>query len=83
MCSIAQTLRNQEISTFRSELDDIIDELRYYEQSAADRNAAKEQADTQNFELDRRCNIPTLYDKNGRRLRTKKKKLIAGNYVYE
>ncbi|KAA6401243.1 MAG: hypothetical protein EZS28_003225 [Streblomastix strix] len=52
------------------------------EQRAADRNAAKEQADAQNFELDRRCNLPTLYDKNTRRLRTKKKKLIAGNYVY-
>ncbi|KAA6356898.1 MAG: hypothetical protein EZS28_047574, partial [Streblomastix strix] len=44
--------------------------------------AAKEQAKTQNFELDRRRNLPTLYDKNDRRLRTKKKKLIAGNYVY-
>ncbi|KAA6384722.1 MAG: hypothetical protein EZS28_019751 [Streblomastix strix] len=57
-------------------------EQRYYEQRAADRKTAKEQAENQNFELDRRCNLPTLYDKNSRRLRTKKKKLIVGNYVY-
>ncbi|KAA6372012.1 MAG: hypothetical protein EZS28_032461, partial [Streblomastix strix] len=38
------------------------------EQRAADRNAAvkaaKEQAETQKFKLDRRRNLPTLYDKN-------------------
>ncbi|KAA6402690.1 MAG: hypothetical protein EZS28_001791 [Streblomastix strix] len=66
----AYSKMNQEIYTLNSELDDINNELRCYEQRAANRKAAikaaKEQAETQNFELDRRRNLPTLYDKKGR-----------------
>ncbi|KAA6391684.1 MAG: hypothetical protein EZS28_012788 [Streblomastix strix] len=66
----ADSERNQEIYTLNFELNNINNELRYYEQRAANRkaaiNAAKEQAETQNFELDRRHNLPTLYDKKGR-----------------
>ncbi|KAA6398264.1 MAG: hypothetical protein EZS28_006215 [Streblomastix strix] len=67
---ITYSKMNQEIYTLNSELDDINNELRYYEQRVADRKAAikaaKEQTETQNFELDRRINLPTLYDKKGR-----------------
>ncbi|KAA6354288.1 MAG: hypothetical protein EZS28_050185 [Streblomastix strix] len=66
----AYSKMNQEIYSLNSEHDDINNELRYYEQRAANRNAAHkaamEQAETQNFELDRRRNLPTLYDKKGR-----------------
>ncbi|KAA6355749.1 MAG: hypothetical protein EZS28_048724 [Streblomastix strix] len=66
----AYSKMNQEIYTLNSELDDINNELRYFEQRVADRKAAikaaKEQTETQNFELDRRRNLPTLYDKKGR-----------------
>ncbi|KAA6387218.1 MAG: hypothetical protein EZS28_017253 [Streblomastix strix] len=62
--------RNYEISNLHSELDNINDELKYYEQRAADRNAAikaaKEEVETWNFELDLRRNLPTLYGFNAK-----------------
>ncbi|KAA6388114.1 MAG: hypothetical protein EZS28_016361 [Streblomastix strix] len=65
----AYSKMNREIYTLNSELDDINNELRYYEQRAANRKAAikvaKEQAETQNFELDRKRNLSTLYNKKG------------------
>ncbi|KAA6360734.1 MAG: hypothetical protein EZS28_043739 [Streblomastix strix] len=52
----AESERNQEIFTLHSELEDINDELRYYEQRAVDRKdaikGANEQVENYSFELD-------------------------------
>ncbi|KAA6381432.1 MAG: hypothetical protein EZS28_023041 [Streblomastix strix] len=53
---VAESERNQEIFTLHSELEDINDELRYYEQRAVDRKdaikGANEQVENYSFELD-------------------------------